>query len=89
MASKGSETARCYSYWQCSAVAYRAQFPSDFDVVSLMEVRQALGRPAFTDRFTTLARIAAEIGYDSEAAFSRAFKRQYGEPPKAWRASRR
>lgn len=35
----------------------------------------------------TLARIAAEIGYDSEAAFSRAFKRQYGEPPTVWRAS--
>jgi AraC-like DNA-binding protein len=35
-----------------------------------------------------LARIAAEIGYDSEAAFSRAFKRHYGEPPAAWRAAR-
>lgn len=35
-----------------------------------------------------LARIAADIGYDSEAAFSRAFKRQYGEPPAAWRAAR-
>lgn len=35
-----------------------------------------------------LARIAAEIGYDSEAAFSRAFKRQYGKPPAAWRTAR-
>lgn len=35
-----------------------------------------------------LARIAAEVGYDSEAAFSRAFKRQFGQPPAAWRASR-
>lgn len=34
-----------------------------------------------------LARIAAEIGYDSEAAFSRAFKRQYGEPPATWRTA--
>ncbi len=34
-----------------------------------------------------LARIAAEVGYDSEAAFSRAFKRQYGEPPAAWRTA--
>jgi len=34
-----------------------------------------------------LARIAAEIGYDSEAAFSRAFKRQYGQPPAAWRTA--
>ena len=33
-----------------------------------------------------LARIAAEIGYESEAAFSRAFKRATGLPPAAWRA---
>jgi len=32
-----------------------------------------------------LARVAAEIGYESEAAFSRAFKRQYGTAPAAWR----
>ena len=37
---------------------------------------------------TPLARIAAEIGYDSEAAFSRAFKRQFGEPPATWRNAR-
>lgn len=36
-----------------------------------------------------LARIASEVGYDSEAAFSRAFKRQYGEPPASWRAARK
>ena len=33
----------------------------------------------------TLARIAADIGYESEAAFSRAFKRLFGVPPSAWR----
>jgi AraC-like DNA-binding protein len=33
----------------------------------------------------TLVRIAAEVGYESEAAFSRAFKRQYGKPPAKWR----
>jgi AraC-like DNA-binding protein len=33
----------------------------------------------------SLARVAEQIGYDSEAAFSRAFKRQYGLPPGAWR----
>jgi AraC-like DNA-binding protein len=32
-----------------------------------------------------LARVAQQIGYDSEAAFSRAFKRQFGEPPATWR----
>jgi AraC-like DNA-binding protein len=33
----------------------------------------------------TLARIAQDVGYESEAAFIRAFKREYGVPPGAWR----
>jgi AraC-like DNA-binding protein len=32
-----------------------------------------------------IARVAAEIGYGSEAAFSRAFKKLVGVPPSAWR----
>jgi AraC-like DNA-binding protein len=32
-----------------------------------------------------LARIAEHVGYESEAAFSRAFKRNFGVPPAAWR----
>ena len=35
-----------------------------------------------------LAAIAAEVGYDSEAAFSRAFKRELGTAPTVWRRSR-
>jgi AraC-like DNA-binding protein len=33
----------------------------------------------------SLARIAEQIGYESEAAFNRAFKRSFGAPPAAWR----
>ncbi|HWE25546.1 MAG TPA: AraC family transcriptional regulator [Myxococcales bacterium] len=33
----------------------------------------------------TLPQIAGRVGYGSEAAFSRAFKRGVGEPPAAWR----
>jgi AraC-like DNA-binding protein len=36
-----------------------------------------------------LAAIAAEVGYDSEAAFSRAFKKAAGVAPGAWREVRR
>lgn len=36
-----------------------------------------------------IAAIAGEVGYDSEAAFSRAFKLATGQAPGAWRSSRR
>ena len=32
-----------------------------------------------------VARIAGKCGYESEAAFSRAFKREFGVPPASWR----
>jgi AraC-like DNA-binding protein len=36
-----------------------------------------------------LAQVAAEVGYESEAAFNRAFKKCLGAPPGAWRRERR
>jgi AraC-like DNA-binding protein len=36
-----------------------------------------------------LARVAEEVGYDSEAAFNRAFKREFGVPPARWRRGER
>jgi AraC-like DNA-binding protein len=33
----------------------------------------------------TIANVAAEVGYESEAAFSRTFKRCAGMSPGAWR----
>jgi AraC-like DNA-binding protein len=35
-----------------------------------------------------VAAVARRVGYDSEEAFSRAFKRRYGCPPSAWRTTR-
>jgi AraC-like DNA-binding protein len=37
----------------------------------------------------TVATIAQDVGYDSEAAFARAFKRLVGQPPAAWRRAQR
>jgi AraC family transcriptional regulator, alkane utilization regulator len=34
-----------------------------------------------------VAEVAAAVGYDSEAAFSRAFKKLVGRSPAAWRAA--
>jgi len=36
-----------------------------------------------------IAAIAADVGYESEAAFNRAFKKATGEAPGAWRTARR
>lgn len=36
----------------------------------------------------SIAQAAAEVGYESEAAFNRAFKKQVGVPPGSWRRSR-
>ncbi|MNC86502.1 Regulatory protein SoxS [compost metagenome] len=33
----------------------------------------------------SVAAVAADVGYDSEAAFNRAFKRAHGTTPAAWR----
>jgi AraC-like DNA-binding protein len=46
----------------------------------------AAGRLATGD--AKVAAIAEEVGYDSEAAFSRAFKRLMGVSPAAWRRAR-
>ena len=37
------------------------------------------------DTTANTASVAYAAGYNSEAAFNRAFKREYGEPPAAWR----
>ena len=36
----------------------------------------------------SVAGVAMEVGYESEAAFSRAFKREFGRSPAAWRKDR-
>ena len=36
----------------------------------------------------SLAAVAEQVGYESEAAFSRAFRREFGKAPAGWRKSR-
>jgi AraC-like DNA-binding protein len=38
-----------------------------------------------TSQRLSIAEAAAKVGYDSEAAFNRAFKKRVGVPPGAWR----
>ena len=48
---------------------------------------QAAARLLLETRFT-VATIALDVGYESEAAFARAFKRLVGKPPGVWRRER-
>jgi AraC-like DNA-binding protein len=47
--------------------------------------RMQLASSLLRNTNSTVASIALEVGYDSEAAFARAFKRSVGSPPAAWR----
>ena len=47
--------------------------------------RIQVGSRLLRDTRRTVATLALDVGYESEAAFSRAFKRLVGAPPAAWR----
>jgi AraC-like DNA-binding protein len=47
--------------------------------------RMQLAAQRLTESHLPISQIAFEIGYESETAFNRAFKREFGAPPAAWR----
>lgn len=51
----------------------------------LTHLRMQLAAHSLRDRICSVARVADEVGYESSAAFQRAFKRHFGVPPAAWR----
>ena len=51
----------------------------------LMRWRLALAAQMLREGREPIIRIAERSGYDSEAAFGRAFKREFGVPPATWR----
>ncbi len=51
----------------------------------LMRWRLALAARALRSGGDAISRVAERSGYETEAAFSRAFKREFGLPPSAWR----
>lgn len=51
----------------------------------LSDWRLALAARLLTTSETPLVRIADDVGYRTDAAFSRAFRRRYGMPPATWR----
>jgi transcriptional regulator GlxA family with amidase domain len=47
--------------------------------------RLQLGAQMLTSTSYSVAQIASEVGYESEAAFNRAFKREFAAPPARFR----
>jgi AraC-like DNA-binding protein len=55
----------------------------------LTDWRLELGAEALRATSRTVQQVAVEVGYDSEAAFNRAFKRKFGSPPAKYRRESR
>ena len=47
--------------------------------------RMHMAAQSLREGHRSVAQVGASLGYDSEAAFSRAFKRHFGESPGTWR----
>jgi AraC-like DNA-binding protein len=61
------------------------QFLGEPPIAYLTRWRLQLGARMLTTTSRGVAQIAGDVGYDSEAAFNRAFKRRYGAPPARYR----
>jgi AraC-like DNA-binding protein len=69
-----------------SALAERfTELVGESPIQYLLRWRLALAAQALRDGNQPLARIAERSGYESEAAFNRAFRREFGMPPAGWR----
>lgn len=60
-------------------------FLGESPIAYLTRWRLQLGARALTATSQSVAQIASEVGYESESAFNRAFKRAYGAPPAKYR----
>lgn len=57
-------------------------------ITNLTRWRLTLATRLLEDRTISIAHAGTEVGYDSEAAFNRAFKKHLGVAPGAWRRGR-
>ncbi|MCW2272833.1 helix-turn-helix domain-containing protein [Rhodoblastus acidophilus] len=75
-ASRSALAERFSSLVGCAPIQYLTQW------------RMQLAAKRLTDPCTKISVVANEVGYDSEAAFSRAFKKLVGQSPGQWRCAR-
>ena len=69
-----------------SALAGRfTQLVGEAPMRYLANWRMQLARQLLRDGTHSIQEVATRVGYESEAAFNRAFKRATGSPPATWR----
>jgi len=80
---------------RCAAISRSALAQRFTDLIGsspmhyLAAWRIQLARQMLRDGTHSISDVAARVGYESEAAFNRAFKRFVGVPPAAWRRTAR
>jgi transcriptional regulator GlxA family with amidase domain len=65
------------------------RYLSESPMAYLAHWRLQLGAQLLKSTSRSVADIAAEVGYESEPSFNRAFKRQFGHPPARFRSQLR
>src|SRR5699024_12573274 len=75
----------------CSRSSFSTRFPElvgEAPIASLTRWRMKIAHARLRDENTTVSRLAAELGYQSEAGFNRAFTRIIGCTPGSIRRQR-
>jgi AraC-like DNA-binding protein len=73
--------------WRFESRASFLEFVGETPPAYLTRWRMFIAVKLFRDRQRPLVDIAAAVGYESSAAFSKAFQTQYGTPPGRFRAA--
>ena len=84
-----AELAEVVGVSRTSLVDRFAKYLSEPPMAYFTRWRLQLAAQALTTTPRGVADIAAEVGYESEAAFNRAFKRLFGTPPARYRREQR
>jgi AraC-like DNA-binding protein len=82
------ELARCAATSRSVLAARFQQVVGSSPIQYLAQWRMVLAANLLAGSNAPLARIAQDVGYQTDSAFSRAFRREFGTPPAAWRRSR-